>query len=59
MAFENPRDHLIELENRLNDTEEQLDQLTSNVLKLEQIMMAIAQAVLPEEDMKELESSDD
>lgn len=59
MAFENPRDHLIELENRLNDTEEQLDQLTTNVLKLEQIMMAIAQAVLPEEDMKELESSDD
>ena len=53
MAFENPRDHLIELENRLNDTEEQLDQLTTNVLKLEQIMMAIAQAVLPEEDMKE------
>lgn len=59
MAFENPRDHLIELENRLDDTEEQLDQLTTNVLKLEQIMMAIAQAVLPEEDMKELESSDD
>ena len=59
MQFDNPRDHLIELENRLNDTEEQLHQLTRHVLTLEEIMTAIAEAVLPAEEFEELQKSDE
>lgn len=59
MPFENPRDHLIELEKRLDETEGQLDQLTQHVLTLEEIMMAIAKAVLPMEEFEELQKSDE
>lgn len=59
MPFDNPKDHLIELEKRLDDTEIQLSELTSHVLTLEEIMMAIAKAVLPAEEFKELQQSDE
>jgi hypothetical protein len=59
MQFENPRDHIIELEKRLDETENQLNELTTHVVTLENIMMAIAKAVLPLEDFEELEQSDD
>lgn len=58
MPFDNPKDHLIELEKRLDETERQLSELTSHVLTLEEIMMAIAKAVLPPEEFKELEQTD-
>ena len=56
MPFDNPKDHLIELEKRLDETERQLSELTSHVLTLEEIMMA--KAVLPPEEFKELEQTD-
>ena len=59
MQFENPRDHLIELQNRLDETENQLNELTQHVLSLEEIMTAIAQAVLPAEEFEELQQSDE
>ena len=59
MQFENPRDHLIELQNRLDETENQLNELTQHVVSLEEIMTAIAQAVLPAEEFEELQQSDE
>ena len=59
MQFDNPRDHIIELEKRLDDTENQLNELTNYVASLEGIMMAIAKAVLPMEDFDELEQTEE
>jgi len=59
MQFDNPKDHLIEMDNRLDEYESQLNQLTQHVLTLEEIMMAIAQAVLPVEEFEELQKSDE
>ena len=59
MQFENPRDHIIELEKRLDETEHQLSELTNHVASLEGIMMAIAKAVLPMEDFEELQETDE
>jgi hypothetical protein len=59
MQFENPRDHIIELEKRLDETENQLNELTTHVVTLEGIMMAIAKAVLPMEDFEELQETDE
>ena len=44
---------------KLDETENQLNELTQHVLSLEEIMTAIAQAVLPAEEFEELQQSDE
>ena len=52
--YENPRDQLVEQEQRIEQLEAAVVTLTEQIASLESILNEIAQAILPEEELNDI-----
>lgn len=53
--YENPRDQLVEQEQRIEQLEAAVVTLTEQIASLESILNEIAQAILPEDELNDID----